>query len=664
MTYTPHFKKAVQEAGVYSVMCAYNRLDGLPCCGSKPVEHLLRNEWGFQGYIVSDCWAVADFYQKGHHEVVLTVEEAAAMAVKAGTDLNCGNSYPALVDAVKQGLVTEDEIDVLVTRLMIARMKLGMFDPDEMVPYAHIPYSVVDSKKHQKLALESACKSMVLLKNKNNLLPLSKGVKKVAVIGPNADNLDVLLANYNGYPSHPVTPFKGIKAKLPDTDVQYAQGCRLAAEFPCMIPVPANYLYTSEDMSEHGLKGEYFVNSELKGDPDHVRIDDQIDFTWWTTAPFDDMQYDQFSVRWTGYLMPSVSGEYFIGGEGFSAYKIFLNDELMGEWDDVHHPRMHYKTLDLVAGKKYKVQIEYKQHNAEYPVMKFLWDAPDKNLKKEALDLAEKSDVVLMFMGLSPNLEGEEMPVNVPGFAEGDRVDIKLPVVQSELIQAVMALGKPTVLVLLNGSALAFNWEAKNVSAILEAWYPGQAGGTAIADVLFGDYNPSGRLPVTFYKSIDQLPPFDDYNMDGRTYRYFKGDPLFKFGYGLSYTSFEYSNIKAPESVEAGNELIVTVDVTNTGDVDGEEVVQLYVSHPGIENTAMRSLQGFERIVLKGGETKTVSFKLKPDQLAVYHPENELYLPAGEIKIGIGGGQPDKDAVAGGKALIASTLVKGEYIFE
>jgi beta-glucosidase len=296
--------------------------------------------------------------------------------------------------------------------------------------------------------------------------------------------------------------------------------------------------------------------------------------------------------------------------------------------------------------------------------MKFLWDAPDKNLKKEALDLAEKSDVVLMFMGLSPNLEGEEMPVNVPGFAEGDRVEIKLPVVQSELIQAVMALGKPTVLVLLNGSALAFNWEAKNVPAILEAWYPGQAGGTAIADVLFGDYNPSGRLPVTFYKSIDQLPPFDDYNMDGRTYRYFKGDPLFKFGYGLSYTSFEYSNIKAPESVEAGNELIVTVDVTNTGDVDGEEVVQLYVSHPGIENTAMRSLQGFERIVLKGGETKTVSFKLKPDQLAVYHPENELYLPAGEIKIGIGGGQPDKDAVAGGKALIASTLVKGEYIFE
>ncbi|MFW6267497.1 MAG: glycoside hydrolase family 3 C-terminal domain-containing protein [Marinilabiliaceae bacterium] len=662
MTYTPHFKKAIQEGGAYSVMCAYNRLNGDPCCGSKPLENLLREEWGFDGYIVSDCWAIEDFYKEGHHEVVSSEEEAVAMSVKAGTDLNCGSAYPALVDAVEQGLVTEEEIDVLVERLMEARMKLGMFDPEEDVPYTDIPYSVVDSEEHKELARDAARKSMVLLKNENDMLPLDKNVENVAVIGPNADHLKSLWANYNGYPSDPVTPLQGIKEKLPGANVQYAQGSRHAEEFPYMRPIPMEHLYTSEDMEENGLNGEYYDNSEFEGDPKHTRVDEKIDFTWWTDAPFEDMEYDNFSVKWSGYFVPPRSGEYHIGGEGFSAFKVYLDDELLGSSDDVHHPYMEYSTRYLEKGKKYEVRLEYQQRNTEYPVMKFLWDRPGQDLKQEALEVADNSDVVLMFMGLSPLLEGEEMDVDVPGFAGGDRTDIKLPETQSELIKEIKELGKPTVLVLLNGSALAFNWGAENMPAILEAWYPGQAGGSAIADVLFGDYNPAGRLPVTFYNSVDQLPSFEDYNMDGRTYKYFDGEPLYKFGHGLSYTDFEYSNIFIADEIEAGNEVTAEVDVTNTGDMAGEEVVQLYVSHPDVEDAPIRSLQGFKRISLDPGETKTVSFNLTPEQLAVFHPEDKLVVPEGKVSIGIGGAQPDEDALDAGKAQQISTQVNGRFV--
>ncbi|WP_291857291.1 glycoside hydrolase family 3 C-terminal domain-containing protein [Marinilabilia sp.] len=643
MTYTPQFKKAVQEAGVYSVMCAYNRVNGQPCCGSKPVADLLRDEWGFDGYIVSDCWALQDFYMEGFHEVVPTVEEAAAMAANAGTDLNCGESYPALVDAVGQGLVSEEQIDVLVTRLMLARMKLGMFDPDELVPYSNIPFSVVDCEDHQQLALESAQKSMVLLKNEQKTLPLDKNVKSIAVIGPNANREDVLLANYNGYPSGSITPFEGIKAKLPDSQVGYAQGCPWVKEFPFLIPIPTDFLYSDESLSQNGLKADYFGNYKLEGKPLHSQVDQLIDFSWRTTPPFEDMEYDNFSVRWSGVLVPPVTGEYALGAEGFSGYSVFLDGDSVAHLPpDVHHPRTHYKKFFLQAGEKYNVRVEFTQNNTEYPMMKFLWDAPAPNMKKEALELASASDIVIMCMGLSPSLEGEEMPVKVPGFLGGDRTLIQLPAVQTDLIKEIMELGKPTVLVLLNGSALAINWEAENVPAILEAWYPGQAGGKAIADVLFGDYNPAGRLPVTFYKSVDQLPPFENYNMDGRTYRYFKGESLFPFGHGLSYTTFNYSNLKVFSNEEDGEEMKVEVEVTNNGEMGGEEVAQLYISHPGYDNDAIRSLQGFERFYLEPGEAKTISFSVTPEQMAVYHPENGLLIPKGKMKISVGGGQPVK----------------------
>jgi len=652
-TYLPHFKKTVEKADVYSVMCAYQRLNGKPCCGSEYLSNLLRNEWGFTGYIVSDCWAIMDFYEDYGHRVVETQPEAAAMAVKAGTDLNCGVSYPFLVEAVEKGLITEAEIDVSVRRIMVARMKLGQFDPPEMVPYTKIPYSVVDSKAHQELALEAARKSIVLLKNENNFLPFRKDVKRVAVIGSNADDLEALLGNYTGIPSNPKTPLQGIREKLPHAEVLFAEGCKLATKQPYLRPVPAEYFFTDASKKEPGLKAEYFNNNQWEGEPLHTRIDPNIDFIWWTTPPFKEMKYDQFSVKWSGVLVAPVSGEYAIGGEGFYGFKLYLDDKKLIDWNSEHNPHKQYEFVQLEAGKSYPVRLEYFQNNIEYACMQLLWDMPKPNLEKEAIDLAKSSDLVILCMGLSPLLEGEEMKVKVDGFDGGDRVDIKLPAIQTELIRKIHALGKPTVLVLLNGSALAFNWEAENLPAIINAWYPGQAGGTAIADVIFGDYNPAGRLPVTFYKSIDQISPFDEYDMTGKTYRYFEGTPLYEFGYGLSYTTFAYEMVKTPETVASGTPAEISVKVTNTGKRDGDEVVQLYVSLPsGQHRVPIRSLEGFKRIHLKAGETKTVSFTLQPEQMQTFAENNCFVTPKGEMLVSVGGKQPDA------KALVSQQVVQ------
>lgn len=661
-SYTPHFKRTIQEAGVYSVMCAYNRLFDEPCCGSKFLEDLLRVKWGFEGYIVSDCWAIRDFYRKGDHEIVNSVEEAAAMAVQAGTDLNCGNSYPALLEACKQGLVSEKEIDICVTRLFVARMKLGMFDPPSMVPYTTMPYSVVNSEKHQEMALNAARKSIVLLKNENNLLPLNKNIRRVAVIGPNANSLDVLLANYNGFPSNPKTPFLGISEKLPDAVVKYAPGCRLADEFPLMETIPSINLFTDSSLTQNGLKASYFNNFDLLGEPVAEVVDSKLEFVWWTNEPRPGINNDEFSVRWTGFLVPERSGGYRLGGEGFTALSIFLENENLIRSSNPHHPEMRYKNVNLEKGKAYKLVIEYQQKNGSYPMMRLLWDKPGQDLKKDALKLASESDVVILCMGLSPHLEGEEMQVNVPGFEGGDRTKLSLPPVQTDLIISIMALNKPAILVLMNGSAISFNWEAKNVPAILEAWYPGQAGGTAIADVLFGDYNPAGRLPVTFYESEAQLPPFNDYGMDGHTYKYLKDQPLYEFGYGLSYTTFMYTNLIIPEEIKAGQTLTISVDVSNTGKMDGEEVAQLYLSFPGKEQAPIRSLQGFRRVHLNSGKTQTITFSLSPEQLALYHPEHTLAVTEGPVLVSIGGSQPGNQAIANGSVVQKSITILGNYI--
>ncbi|MBS9461065.1 glycoside hydrolase family 3 C-terminal domain-containing protein [Flagellimonas sp. 389] len=663
-TYSPHFEKVVKEADVYSIMCAYNSYHGMPCCGNQELSSLLRDDWGFNGYIVSDCWAIKDFYDKGTHEISADAKEASAVAVKAGTDLNCGDSYPALVEAVKSGLIKQEELDVSLERLLIARLKLGLFAPEGAVKYESISYDVVDSENHKLLALQTARKSMVLLKNENNTLPLNKDkVKRIAVIGSNADDLEVLLGNYNGYPTEPVTPLKGIKQKLPNAKVSYAVGCKLAEGLPIFEAIPQSVLFTDNSGEVTGLKGEYFDNISFEGHPKHTRIDKTVNFTWRTTPPFEDMDYDTYSVRWTGVLSVDKTGNYALGGEAFSSMKLFLDDQLLIQRQDVHHPKKIYEYVKLEAGKKYKLRFECVQDNTDHSIMRLLWESPKDNIEEEAVAIAKESDVVILCMGISPLLEGEEMKVKVDGFSGGDRVHTKLPKTQTELIKKIKALGKPTILVLLNGSALSINWENDNIPAILEAWYPGQAGGTAIADVIFGDYNPAGRLPVTFYKDIGDIPPFSNYEMKGKTYRYFKGDPLYEFGYGLSYSTFKYSNFQVPENLEAGNDITVRVDVENTGTLDGEEVVQIYVQNPNADTyNPHKTLAAFERIAFKAGEKKTLTFKINSEQLSNVNKEGDKVVTPGQYLISVGGAQPSKHRIEKKSVVVKRINISGNTV--
>ncbi|NLO82417.1 MAG: glycoside hydrolase family 3 protein [Clostridiales bacterium] len=526
-TYLPAFKECVKEGKAVSVMGAYNRTNGEPCCASLTLlQKILRDEWGFDGYVVSDCGAIHDIH--AHHKVTNTPEESAAMAVKAGCDLNCGRAFESLVNAVKQGLITEEEIDTAVKRLFRARFQLGMFDPPECVPYAQIPYEVNDCEEHRQLALEMARESMVLLKNEGGLLPLAKDLGTIAVIGPNADNKKVLLGNYNGTPSKYVTALEGIRSKVsPKTKVVYAEGCDI-----------------------------------------------------------------------------TVTREGFWGEEATRGFA-------------------------------------------------------------EALAAAQRADAVIMCLGLSPELEGEEGDAAASS-AGGDKSSLDLPGMQEELLKAVCATGKPVVLVLFSGSPVSINWAHENVPAILQAWYPGEEGGTAIADVIFGDYNPGGRLPVTFVKSLAQVPPFTDYSMKGRTYRYLEEEPLYPFGYGLSFTSFEYSGLKlSSETITAGESINISVDVKNTGYIAGDEVVQLYIKDiEASVDVPVHELRGFKRVKLQPGETTTVSFVLTPRQMALIDNDGKCILEPGRFKVMVGGRQPDKRSqdLTGTQVLTAEFEVTGQPV--
>jgi beta-glucosidase len=642
-TYLPQFEMGVREGKAYSAMCAYNRLNGEACCGSSHLlTDILRNEWGFKGYIVSDCEAITDIY--AFHKIVPTPEEASALAVKSGTDLECGKNFASLKIAVEKKLITEQEIDVAVKRLFTARFKLGMFDPDDRVKYANIPYSIVDNEEHRKLALDAAQKSIVLLKNENQTLPLKKDVGTVAVIGPNSDQWLMLLGNYNGVPSSAVTPLKGIKDKLPNSKVLFAQGCELAEGMPMFYTIPANAL--KMENGQPGIKTEYFNNKELSGQPLFSAIDTIVDANWYDKAPRNDMDDDNFGVRWTGVLQPTQSGVYQLGFIGTCNTKLYLDDSVIAKTvyhfrDEYGDPRLRKSVpIKLEAGKKYKLKIEASETFADAQVQ-LVWAAPKPNLKNEAIEIAKQADVVIMCMGLTPRMEGEEMDIQIDGFRGGDRTKLNLPAVQEQLIKEIKALGKPVILVLLNGSALAINWEDANIPAIVEAWYPGQAAGQAIANVLFGDYNPSGRLPVTFYKSEKDLPAFTDYNITTQTYRYFNGEALYPFGYGLSYTTFEYGNLKINNKTKAGETVTLTVDIKNTGSLAGDEVAQVYVSVKGVSSKVpLKSLKAFKRIHLNAGETKTVNFELPSSSFAFINDKNESVVLPGQYQLSVGGGQP------------------------
>ena len=636
-TYLPAFRDLITESNVAGVMCAYNRLNGQPACASDKLRDILLKEWKFKGHVVSDCGAIDDIYIR--HKYVPTVEQASALGVKGATDLSCGNEYKSLVQAVRSGLITESEIDVSVKNLMRMRFKLGMFDPPEMVKYARIPYSENDKPAHHQLSLKAAQESIVLLKNQNNTLPLKKDIRTIAVIGPNANDKEVLLGNYNGQPSVSFTAVDGIQNKVsPQTKVLYSQG---------MFPTGVVFLPVEEAVlsngSTPGLKGEYFNNSEFKGEPALVRNDPTVDFNWGPQRPANGVNEDNFSVRWTGKLTATETGRYTLGWRSNGPIRIFVDGALYLEETSNQRTRNVLKNFDFTAGRSYDIRIEYQENANHFASAKFVWAAPAKQaqLRADAIDKAKQSDAVVMVMGLSPSIEGEEMDVNIEGFKGGDRTDIVLPKPQEQLIKDIQALGKPVVLVLMGGSAIAVNWASENTPAILQTWYPGQFGGTAIADVLFGDYNPAGRLPVTFYKSVDQLPPFDDYKMEGHTYRYFRGDSLYPFGYGLSFTKFAYSNLKLVKKVEAGAPVRLSAVVQNTGTVAGDEVVQLYVTDAAASvPVAIRSLAGIDRINLKPGEKRTVSFTVTPRQMSVIDNNGKRIIEPGDFEISVGGKQP------------------------
>jgi beta-glucosidase len=637
-TYLPAFRATILEGKAYSVMCAYNRTNGEPCCVNKRLmSDILRGEWGFGGYVVSDCGAIYDIYQ--FHKFVKTEPEASALAVRAGTDLTCGGEYKSLIEAIKQGFITEAEIDTSLKRLLTARFRLGMFDPPEMVPYARIPFSQNDTPEHRQLALKTARESIVLLKNANRTLPLKANLKSIAVIGPNADSPEVLWGNYNGHASVLTTPLAGIRnAVSKTTRVIYAPGSTLAGE-PVM-PVPASALTLNG--TDAGLKAEYFNNQNLSGPPATVRIDPRIDFDWGRDNPTPELTGNNFSVRWTGKLTPPESGNYKLGFTADDGARLYLDDKLLVDaWTS--NPKKTVTTeVALESGRSYDLRMEYFQNNREN-IAKLVWSYPrmTKRLLEDAVKASNESEVSVLVLGISARLEGEEMPVTVEGFRGGDRTEIALPKPQEELLKAVVATGKPVVVVLLSGSALAVNWANDNVPSILAAWYPGGEGGTAIADVLFGNYNPAGRLPVTFYKSVDQLPPFTDYSMQGRTYRYFKGEPLYPFGFGLSYTRFNYSNMRlSAKSVKGGEPIKVSVDVTNLGQLEGDEVVQLYLTDVvASAPVPIRTLVGFDRISLRPNEKRSVTFTITPRQMSLIDEQGQRVIEPGEFLINVGGGQ-------------------------
>ncbi|WP_407059575.1 glycoside hydrolase family 3 C-terminal domain-containing protein [Pseudoxanthomonas sp. GW2] len=659
-TYLPAFEALVKEADVYAVMGAYNRVYGESASASRfLLRDLLRQQWGFDGYVMSDCWAIVDIWK--NHRIVETPEEAAALAVKNGTELNCGSTYAQnLPVAVRKGLISEAELDDALTRLFVARMQLGMFDPPEQVRWAQIPYSVNQSGKHDALARKMAQESLVLLKN-DGILPLPKDIRRLAVVGPTADDTMALLGNYYGTPADPVTILRGIQEAVPGVEVVYARGVDLVEgrDDPAATPlIEPQYLRPAPGSNERGLRGEYFRNKDLSGQPVLVRVDPQIAFRWDRGSPTDNLMArgeagpdnavpnDGFSIRWSGQLLPPVSGRYRIEAAANDGMRLYLDGKLvLDHWEDAERLRADSVSLDLEGGRAYDIRLEYYENERDAAV-RLAWERPGAQPPfEQALEAARSADAVVFVGGLTGDVEGEEMKVDYPGFAGGDRTDIRLPSTQQKLLEALHATGKPVVAVLTTGSALGIDWAKQNLPAILLAWYPGQRGGNAVADVLFGDYNPAGRLPVTFYSADEQLPPFDDYSMKGRTYRYFTGKPLFPFGHGLSYTRFGYSALKLDRKrASATDEVAVSVTVKNEGKRAGDEVVQLYLAplQPRRER-ALKELRGFQRVHLQPGESRTFSFSIVPERdLRVYDEAAGRYVvDPGRYEVQVGASSAD-----------------------
>jgi beta-glucosidase len=629
------------------------------------LQDRLRSAWKFNGFVVSDCDAVADV-NRGHHFAPDNAH-ASADSIKAGTDLDCGRAYSDLVQAVHEGLLTNAELDTSLVRLFTARMRLGMFDPPDRVPFSKLTLADNATPAHAQVALEAARKSIVLLSNKHNTLPLKQALR-IAVVGPTAELIQVLEGNYNGTPTAPVLPLAGMRKQFGVEKVTYSAGSILADGF--MSPVPSNVLKPATDSREQGLRGEYFDNTSFSGQAKVVRVDPLIDCDWDHISPAPGMPRIGWSVRWSGFITPPAAGHYNFSfrltkpqrpapraataavdptGEGSTAtsasaaphvLRIFVDDKQVYDFDE-GKPGFD---IDFPDARPHAIRLEYVRTYYDRNLA-LQWIPPAQPLLDAAVQSAKQADAVVAFVGLSPDLEGEEMNVHVSGFNGGDRTEIGLPAVQENLLKALKATGKPLIVVLTSGSAIAANWANENADAVLEAWYSGQAGGTAIAETLAGANNPSGRLPVTFYRDLKDLPPFTDYSMRNRTYRYFNGAVLYPFGYGLSYTTFAYTDprLAAPE-VQAGAPETASVAVRNTGKIAGEEVVQLYVAAPGDSGVEHASLAGFTRVQLAPGESKRVSVEVDPRWISRVDEKGERHVQAGDYTLWLGGGQPGKAA--------------------
>ena len=643
-TYLPAFRAAVVEGKVKSVMCVYNAVNGVPGCASESLlDGTLREQWKFQGFVTGDCDAVRDV--ETGHKYAKSAAEAGAFAIKAGLDSDCTTSglfdqggapdYQRYIDAAKQGLLTEAEIDVALKRMLRPRFELGLFDPLDTVKAAQVPDAELDSPAHRELALKLARESLVLLKN-DGVLPFAKAPLRIAVVGPLADNSRVLLGNYNGWPSRSTTALAGIQKQFPKARVVFEPGTTFLRPD---VPVPTSALTT--DTGAPGLKAEVFEKPELSGTPLETRTDAQVlvgrDRSQGPPPNFDAAPPAARPTRWTGFLTPAESGTYRLGLEG-RGNRLFLDDKKLVDQTGGFPPPPSVVDVTLEKGRRYAIRIE--SIPRRFASTRLVWMPPQPDAEARAVAAARQADVVVAVVGITSDLEGEENGVQQEGFKGGDRTSLDLPREEQKLLEAVKGSGKPLVVVVMSGSAIALNWAKQNANAILQAWYPGEEGGTAIAQTLDGTNNPSGRLPITLYTGIDQLPEFTDYSMARRTYRYFEGEPLFPFGFGLGYSTFAYSDLKVPEKIAAGDPLQVEAQVRNTGTREGEEVVQVYLTFPKLPGAPLRALRGFTRVHLKPGEQQTVSFTLKDRDLSHVSPDGIHLVRTGHYGISIGGGQP------------------------
>jgi len=635
-TYLPAFKELVQKADVKEVMCAYNSFEGEPCCGSnRLLTQILRDQWGYKGLVVSDCWAINDFYRQNAHATQPDATHAAAVAVQNGTDLECGSDFRTLADAVKAGLIDESRIDVSLKRLLKARFELGEMNEKPAWP---IPISVVNSEKHQKLALQMAEQSIVLLQNNYNILPLSRNTK-IALMGPNANDSVMQWGNYNGFPSHTVTLLEAMRKVIPESQFIYEQGCDRT------LDVAVNSLFNQCSIDgKNGFVANYWNNRTPEGEPVSTEyISSPFRYTTTGATAFAaGVNIRDFSARYKTVFQPSQSGEVAFQFQNMGRATLTINGEPVVKNIFASTPTIIYK-MEAEAGKSYEIEINFSQGNND-AILNFDFGILVPLDLSASIEKVKDADIVVFAGGIAPSLEGEEMRVTIPGFKGGDRTDIELPAIQRRMLQALKDAGKKVVFVNFSGSAMGFVPETQSCAAILQAWYPGQAGGTAIANVLFGNCNPSGKLPVTFYKNVEQIPDFEDYSMKGRTYRFMSG-ALYPFGFGLSYTTFSVgkaqlsrNEIKNDESAE------LTVAVTNTGKLDGTEIVQVYIHRVDDTDGPIKTLRGFQRVVVAAGETKELTIDLPPASFEFFdRATGKMAVSQGEYEVWYGTSSNAKD---------------------